>query len=69
MGGFRQVARDRADRLRVPLPALEARVEAADVAPGMDLPIQTDRIRGLDEGPLEIPVDVHPELAVEIVDE
>jgi hypothetical protein len=55
IGGFRQVARDRADRLRVPLPLLDPQIEATDVSLGSDPMAEADRIRGFDEGPQSRP--------------
>ena len=60
IGGFRQVARDRPDRCRVPLPLLDARIEATDVLVRAGGVRAIGGTRGLDEGPLEVAIDVPP---------
>ena len=60
IGGFRQVARDRADRRRVPLPPLDARIEATDVLVRSGGARAIGGARRLDEGPLEVAIDVPP---------
>src|SRR4029453_477792 len=59
--GFREMARHGADGLRMALALGDALVEATDVAVRIAATHQTDRVRGFDEGPLEVAVDVGAE--------
>ena len=58
VGGFGQMAGDGPDRLLMALALSDAFVEASDVAARRAAAIETDCVRGFDEGPLEIAVDV-----------
>ena len=44
--------------------AADARIQATDVPVRPDLALEADGTRRFDEGPLEVPIDVPPELAV-----
>jgi hypothetical protein len=57
-GRFGQMARHGPDRLLVALAPGDALVEASDVAARRAGAIETDRVGGFDEGPLEVAVDV-----------
>src|SRR5438552_4165898 len=58
IGCFGQMAGHGPDRLLVALAPGDAFVEARDVAAGRAAAIETDRVGGFDEGPLEVAVDV-----------
>src|SRR5215510_11484922 len=58
VGGFGQMTGDGPDRLLMALALGDALVEASDVAARRAAAIETNRVRGFDEGPLEVAVDV-----------
>ena len=60
IGRFGQMPGHCSDGLCVPLAPRNALVEAADVAVGRPPTREADRVRGFDERPLEIAVDVRP---------
>jgi len=64
IAGLGQVARDGPDRLRVALSLLDARRAATDLPVRPDPAMEADGTRRFDEGPLEVAVDVSPELAI-----
>src|SRR5512134_71003 len=62
--GFGEMPRHGADGLRVALAPGDALVEATDVAVRVAAAHQTDRVRGFDECPFEVAVDVGAESPV-----
>jgi hypothetical protein len=58
VGGFGQMAGDGPDRLLMALALGDALVEASDAAARRAAAIETDRVRGFDESPLKVAVDV-----------
>src|SRR5262245_54830871 len=61
---LREMPRHGTDRLRMAFAAGDALVEVGDMTMRVAAPHQTDRVGGLDEGPLEVAVDVGAEAAV-----
>src|SRR5712692_10582805 len=61
VGRFRQMPGHRADGLRVALAPGDALVQAADVALRRAPARDADRVRGFDERPFQVAVDVRPE--------
>jgi hypothetical protein len=60
IGRLGQVPRHRPDRLRMSLAPRDAVIEAAGVALGCPAAAETNDVRGFDESPLEVAVDVGP---------